>query len=309
MTPCRCGFGARWVLDQEPEGSVLAVAPPKVWCRCANCGERRALLYYEDPKLRAKLATAVELINDARAVMFDLQVRADLERADRAADAWCERAQAFVDGEPGVTPPQVAPAVHVRHEQLSAQIAFLREHFRNDGAEGETVWAVAEAAEKLAARVEGDIVAPEKSDKTFAEVYSEEVKKALNEENERLRDRIEALEGGVVAENARVVREHNELRAKLAAVTEAREASETTFARFVSEVVEALGEDPQNATSSTLTLDRIRSLRVEVSELDHALRVLFRGYVERTDESDLTSYLMTDVAVALASELLDRRSR
>lgn len=215
---CKCGPGARWVLDQEPEGSVLAVAPPKVWCRCANCGDRRALLYYEDPKLRAKLTTAVELINDARAVMFDLQVRADLERADRAADAWCGSAQAFVDGEPSVAPPQDAPAVHarpVRHERLSAQIAFLREHFRNDGAEGETVWAVAEVAEKLAARVEGGSVAPEKSDKTFAEVYSEEVEKALNEENERLRDRIEALEGGIVAENARVVREHNALRAEI----------------------------------------------------------------------------------------------
>ncbi len=74
---------------------------------------------------------------------------------------------------------------------------------------------------------------------------------------------IAALEGGIVAENARVVKEHNELRAKLAAVTEAREASETAFARFISEVVEALGEDSQDATSSMLTLNRIRALLAE----------------------------------------------
>jgi len=35
--------------------------------------------------------------------------------------------------------------------KLAAQIRFLRENFRNDGAEGETVHAVADAAEKLAA--------------------------------------------------------------------------------------------------------------------------------------------------------------
>ena len=70
----------------------------------------------------------------------------------------------------------------------------------------------------------------------------------LFEENCELQARIESLEGGIVAENARVVKEHNELRA-------ARDAAEVAFARFAHEVADALG-----GPSNEGTLDRIRAL-------------------------------------------------
>jgi hypothetical protein len=70
--------------------------------------------------------------------------------------------------------------------------------------------------------------------------------------------RIVALEGGIVAENARVVREHNELRAALAAATKHARAADLAFARFSHEVAMALG-----GLSNEGTLDRIRALRAE----------------------------------------------
>lgn len=42
----------------------------------------------------------------------------------------------------------------VRPESLRAQIAFVRENFRRDGAEGDTAHAIADAAEQLAAEIE-----------------------------------------------------------------------------------------------------------------------------------------------------------
>jgi hypothetical protein len=130
---------------------VLTSAPPKVWCRCANCGERRALLYYENPRV-AKLERELS----------EQQTLAAINASG------CDRAL----------------------EQMELATFTI---------EAQTA-------------------------------------------------RIVALEGGIVAENARVVREHNELRA-------ARDAAEVAFARFAHEVAEALG-----GLSNEGTLNRIRAL-------------------------------------------------
>lgn len=47
---CACGPGAEWVFDMLTANEVLTSAPPRVWCKCARCGKREALLYYARPE-------------------------------------------------------------------------------------------------------------------------------------------------------------------------------------------------------------------------------------------------------------------